>query len=75
MKRFKFFGLVLVAILPALLVLAFMSFVFRDLIRKPHIIGELAWLVLLPVGIAIASAASVGITIWLAQQVWKQSSD
>jgi predicted tellurium resistance membrane protein TerC len=75
MKRLKLIGMVFIAILPALLVLAGMSFVFRDLIGKPEHIAEGKWLVLIPVGIAILSAMSVAITVWLAQQVWRRSSN
>ena len=75
MKGLKLYGAVIVAILPALLLIAAMTFMLRDLLRKPETVDDLTSLVLILAGIAIASLVSIAITIWLATQVGRQNSN
>lgn len=71
MRRALLFGLSVIIMLPALLLLALAALVLRDFLRFPDKLLAFA-LVALVVG--SLSIVSIGLTAWLTRKVWLQSS-
>jgi hypothetical protein len=69
MRRALLFGLSLIIMLPALILLALSALVLRDFLRFPDKMLALGSVALC---VAALSIVSIGLTAWLSRRVWQE---